>query len=56
MDSLKQYRTRPRLACEVTVEGVIAARADDKGARLDLFTLRRLNSGAVAPGLRYFAA
>jgi type IV pilus assembly protein PilM len=51
MDSLQQYRTRPRLACEVTVEGVIAARAADKAARLDLFTLRRLASGTVAPGL-----
>lgn len=51
MDSLQQYRTRPRLACEVTVEGVIAARAADKGERLDLFTVRRVAPGAVAPGL-----
>lgn len=51
MDSLQQYRTRPRLACEVTVEGVIAARAADKAERLDLFTVRRVAPGAVAPGL-----
>src|SRR5215471_10117803 len=51
MDSLQQYRTRPRLACEVTVEGVIAARAGDKAGRLDLFTVRRIVPGAVAPGL-----
>jgi type IV pilus assembly protein PilM len=51
MDSLQQYRTRPRLACEVTVQGVIAARAADKAAGLDLFTLRRLAPGTVAPGL-----
>jgi type IV pilus assembly protein PilM len=51
MERLQQYRTRPRLACEVTVEGVIAARAADKEARLDLFTLRRLAPGTVTPGL-----
>lgn len=51
MDSLQQYRTRPRLACEVTVEGVIAARAADKAERLELFTLRRVAPGALAPGL-----
>jgi type IV pilus assembly protein PilM len=51
MDSLQQYRTRPRLACEVTVEGVIAARAADKAARLELFTQRRIADGAVTPGL-----
>lgn len=51
MDSLQQYRTRPRLACEVTVEGVIAARAADKAERLELFTVRRVAPGAVAPGL-----
>ena len=51
MDSVQQSKTRPRLACEVTVEGVIAARAADKEARLDLFTLRRLAPGTVTPGL-----
>jgi type IV pilus assembly protein PilM len=51
MDSLQQTKTRPRLACEITVEGVIAARAADRAPRLELFTSRRLASGAVSPGL-----
>lgn len=51
MDSLQQPKTRPRLACEVTVDGVIAARAADKAARLELFTSRQLAPGTVAPGL-----
>ena len=51
MDKLQQYRTRPRLACEVTVEGVISARAADRSERLELFTVRRLAAGAVTPGL-----
>lgn len=51
MDSLQQNKTRPRLACEVTVEGVIAARAADKATRLELFTSRRLAPGIVTPGL-----
>jgi type IV pilus assembly protein PilM len=51
MDRLQQYRARPRLACEVTVGGVIAARASDKAPRVELFTARRLRPGALAPGL-----
>lgn len=51
MEHLQQAKTRPRLACEVTVSGVIAARAADKAPRLDLFTSRRLNPGALSPGL-----
>jgi type IV pilus assembly protein PilM len=51
MERLQQYRTRPRLACEVTVGGVIAARAADKAARLDLYTSRHLKTGTIAPGL-----
>jgi type IV pilus assembly protein PilM len=51
MERLQQYRTRPRLACEVTVGGVIAARAADKASRVELFTARRLQQGAIAPGL-----
>ncbi len=50
MDRLQQSRTRPRLACEVTVGSVIAARAAEKAPRLDLFTSRRLHAGAIAPG------
>ncbi|HEY7403467.1 MAG TPA: hypothetical protein VIB39_08100 [Candidatus Angelobacter sp.] len=48
---MTQKSTRPRLACEITPEGVIAARASDKSSRLEVFTGRRLNEGVVAPGL-----
>ncbi len=51
MASLQQSRTRPRLACEVSVSGLIAARASDKMPRLELFTSRRLNAGTIAPGM-----
>ncbi len=51
MEGRQQYRPRPRLACEIMVNGVIAARAADKSQRLDLFTWRRLGSGVLAPGL-----
>jgi type IV pilus assembly protein PilM len=47
----KQKTTRPRLACEITQEGVIAARASDSAPRLEVFTGRRLNEGIIAPGL-----
>lgn len=42
---------RPRLACEITPEGIIAARASDKQPRLEVFTGRRLQEGVVAPSL-----
>ncbi|HZS27666.1 MAG TPA: hypothetical protein VFB76_10580 [Candidatus Angelobacter sp.] len=48
---MTQKITRPRLACEITPEGVIAARASDKSSRLEVFTGRRLNEGVIAPGL-----
>lgn len=51
MASLTQKITRPRLACEITPEGVIAARASEKSSRLEVFTGRRLNEGVIAPGL-----
>jgi type IV pilus assembly protein PilM len=51
MTGLTQRAGRPRLACEITAERVIAARAADKAARLEVFTSRRLNEGVVAPGL-----
>jgi type IV pilus assembly protein PilM len=41
----------PRLACEITPERVIAARATADGAALDSFTARSLSSGAVTPRL-----
>ncbi len=43
--------TRPRLACEITPEGIIAARASEKQARLEVFTGRHLKEGVIAPGL-----
>jgi type IV pilus assembly protein PilM len=51
MTGLTQRASRPRLACEITAERVIAARAADKSPRLEVFTSRRLNEGVVAPGL-----
>ena len=51
MEPLTQYRPRPRLACEITADSVIAARAADKAARLELFTSRQLKAGAVTPSL-----
>src|SRR6478735_11774653 len=51
MAGLKQKTIRPRLACEITSEGVIAARASEKSPRLEVFTSRHLAEGAIAPGL-----
>jgi type IV pilus assembly protein PilM len=51
MTGLNQKITRPRLACEITPDGVIAARASDRAPRLEVFTSRRLNEGVLAPGL-----
>lgn len=51
MASPTQRAPRPRLACEITVDRVIAARASDKTSRLEVFTSRKLNQGTLAPGL-----
>jgi len=51
MAGLSQKTTRPRLACEITSDGVIAARASEKAPRLEVFTSRRLGEGVIAPGL-----
>ena len=51
MAGLQQKTVRPRLACEITSAGVIAARAADKTPRLEVFTSRRFNEGTIAPGL-----
>jgi type IV pilus assembly protein PilM len=51
MSGPKQNNKRPRLACEIMVDRVIAARASDKSPRLEVFTSRRLAEGALAPGL-----
>lgn len=51
MTGSTQKAVRPRLACEVTRDRVIAARASDKLPRIELFTSRHLPEGAVNPGL-----
>ncbi len=51
MASSQPKNGRPRLACEITSEGVIAARASEKTPRLEVFTSRRFNEGTIAPGL-----
>jgi type IV pilus assembly protein PilM len=51
MAGLNQKTTRPRLACEITSDGVTAARASDKATRLEVFTSRRLSEGVITPGL-----
>jgi type IV pilus assembly protein PilM len=51
MAGLNQKTVRPRLACEITSEGVTAARASDKTSRLEVFASRRWNDGTIAPGL-----
>ena len=48
---MSQNATRPRLACEITPDGVIAARASEKMSRVEVFTNRRLAPGTLAPGL-----
>ena len=51
MAAKKQTGARPHLACEITPHRVIAARSQDKSNRLDVFTTRQLNEGAVLPSL-----
>ncbi len=51
MPRLSQPETRPLLACEISAGRVIAARSSGKPLRLDSFTSRRLNTGAITPGL-----
>ncbi len=43
---------RPRVACEVSVERVIAARAADKAQTLESATAQALPAGALAPGIQ----
>ena len=39
------------MACEITASSVIAARAADRSAELELFTSRALNAGIITPSL-----
>jgi type IV pilus assembly protein PilM len=43
---------RPRLACEITAECVIAARANEQGGSVDMHTIRSLPAGSVLPSLK----
>ena len=43
---------RPRVACEVSVERVVAARAADKAVALESATAQSLPAGALVPGLQ----
>jgi type IV pilus assembly protein PilM len=43
---------RPRVACEVSAERVVAARAADKQASLESASAQMLPAGALAPGLQ----
>lgn len=47
------HRNKPQLACEVAAGRVVAARASDDGARIEVFTSRRLGPGAVQPSLTH---
>src|SRR5208282_260472 len=42
---------RPRLACEITAEGVIAGRAGEGGKTVEAVASRKLPEGALTPGL-----
>lgn len=44
--------SRPRVACEVSVERVVAARGADKQAALESATAQTLPAGALLPGLQ----
>jgi type IV pilus assembly protein PilM len=48
----KSMGTRPRLACEVRAEGVVAARAEDSLAVLSAVSRVPLEGGAMVPHLR----
>lgn len=41
----------PRVACEISADAVVAARAGQHGAQLDVYTAKDLPEGAVAPDL-----
>jgi len=43
---------RPRLACEITAECVVAARAAEQGGTVDMHTIRSLPTGSVLPSLK----
>ena len=44
-------RARPRIACEIAANQVLAGRADESGSVVEYCTARGLAPGVVAPGL-----
>ncbi len=44
--------SRPRVACEISAERVVAARASDDGANLEAATVAKLPPGLLTPGLQ----
>lgn len=48
----KALGTRPRLACEVRAEGVVAARAEDAAGVLTAVSRANLAEGTIVPGLK----
>jgi type IV pilus assembly protein PilM len=44
-------QAKPRLACEITSQNVIAARAKADGSALEVHTIRKLGGGGVRPSL-----
>jgi type IV pilus assembly protein PilM len=48
---VEHHIPRPRLACEITAEVVVAARAGEGGKTLEAAAAQRLTEGAITPGL-----
>jgi type IV pilus assembly protein PilM len=42
---------RPRMACEISVDRIVAGRAAERGDTLDVYTSRELPEGSLAPDL-----
>ncbi len=46
-----RHSTRPRMACEISTQRVIAARASDDGSSVEAHASRPLATGSLSPGL-----
>jgi type IV pilus assembly protein PilM len=51
MTGKRNNNDKPRLACEIGAERVIAARAAHNASSLDMYTSRKLSAGTLTPGL-----
>jgi type IV pilus assembly protein PilM len=51
LSRITKSAARPRLACEIAADRVIAARANEKGGRVELYNNHSLPAGAVVPNL-----